>query len=116
MDLPAPPTSTAVPVPTTPPAPAQPVAVSETLVETATVVPSPTAIPLIETPTPVVVVVTATPETPAEDLEVVKEVEEKGGGCGSVRDIDPLTGAGNVLAMIGPVLLLVAFRGYRKLF
>lgn len=75
----------------------------------ATVVPAPSA-PL-ETPTPIVLVVTATPEA-----EVAPAAEAESGGCMAVSEIDPLTGSANVLAMIGPVLLLVAFRGYRKLF
>ena len=67
----------------------------------------PTQIPA-PTPEPVVVVVTATPAPEAEANE--------SGGCMAVSDIDPLTGTANVLAMIGPLLLLVAFRGYRKIF
>ena len=69
--------------------------------------PMPTQIPA-PTPEPVVVVVTATPAPEAEANE--------SGGCMAVSDIDPLTGTANVLAMIGPLLLLVAFRGYRKIF
>ena len=69
--------------------------------------PVPTQIPA-PTPEPVVVVVTATPAPEAEANE--------SGGCMAVSDIDPLTGTANVLAMIGPLLLLVAFRGYRKIF
>jgi len=69
--------------------------------------PIPTQIPA-PTPEPVVVVVTATPAIEAETNE--------SGGCMAGSDINPLTGTANVLAMIGPLLLLVAFRGYRRIF
>lgn len=119
MDLPNSPTSTPIPIPTTPPSPT---AVPKPEPQKAESTPTPSSVaitgPVRETPTPIVLVVTATPES--SDSEEVQETvlpnEEKGGACGSVREVDPLTGAGNVLAMIGPVLMLVAFRGYRKLF
>ena len=85
-------------------APADVVAVLPTSTPVPTQMPAPT-------PEPVVVVVTATPEAGTE----VAEASESG-GCMAVSEIDPLTGTANVLAMVGPLLLLVAFRGYRKLF
>lgn len=106
------PLPTEVPVPTVVPTMAQvsvpatntPVAVVSTNTPLPTQVPAPT-------PEPIVLVVTATPE--AEELP---PAEGQSGGCFAVADIDPLTGAANVLAMIGPLLLLVGYRGYRKLF
>jgi len=91
--------ATAVPVPTN----------TAVVVPTNTPVPVPTQVPA-PTPEPVVVVVTATPEPGVE------EEPNESGGCMAVSDIDPLTGTANVLAMIGPLLLLGAFRGYRKFF
>ena len=88
-------------VSTVAPAPASVAAVVPTNTSVPTQIPAPT-------PEPVVVVVTATPAPEAEANE--------SGGCMAVSDIDPLTGTANVLAMIGPLLLLVAFRGYRKIF
>ena len=116
MDLPDLPTSTPLPMPTTPPSPtAAPVSSVATVApapaSVAAVIPTNTSVPTqipAPTPEPVVVVVTATPAPEAEANE--------SGGCMAVSDIDPLTGTANVLAMIGPLLLLVAFRGYRKIF
>ena len=70
----------------------------------------PTQIPA-PTPEPIILVVTATPE--AQESQVPTE---DSGGCFAVSDVDPLTGTANVLAMIGPLLLLVAYRGLRKRF
>jgi hypothetical protein len=75
----------------------------------ATNTPVPTQIPA-PTAEPVVLVVTATP-----DAEETPLPAEESGGCFAVADVDPLTGTANVLAMIGPLLLLVAYRGFRKL-
>lgn len=75
--------------------------------------PVPTETPVANTPTPVVLVVTATPETPDPVEDEV--VESDSGGCMSVKDVDPLTGTANVLAMLGPILLLVGYRGVRKI-
>jgi len=63
------------------------------------------------TPEPMVLVVTATPETEEAPLPA-----EESGGCFAVSGVDPLTGTANVLAMIGPLLFLVAYRGIRKRF
>lgn len=119
MDLPRPdptafPTSAPVPVPVMPtPIPtaiptAEPAVVPAPVVATAE---KPVA-SVIEQPsaTPVVLVVTAT----SEPLLEVEPDQNGGGGCFSVSDVDPLTGAGNVLAMIGPILLLVGYRGIRR--
>ena len=111
--------NTPVPKPTSPPvapvptatvaavtiaAPAAPTA------PVATNTPVPTQVPA-PTPEPIVLVVTATP-----DAQEALPPAEESGGCFAVADIDPLTGTANVLAMIGPLLLLVAYRGFRKLF
>ena len=72
--------------------------------------PVPTQIPA-PTPEPIVLVVTATPDAQETPLPA-----EESGGCFAVANVDPLTGTANVLAMIGPLLLLVAYRGIRKRF
>ena len=71
--------------------------------------PVPTQMPA-PTPEPIVLVVTATP-----DAEETPLPAEESGGCFAVANVDPLTGTANVLAMIGPILLLVGYRGIRKL-
>ena len=118
MDLPDVATSTPIPMPTTPPpptvpvdsAPATPAPVPAKVAEVIpTNTPVPTQIPA-PTPEPVVVVVTATPD-PAS----IEELKDSG-GCMAVKDVDPITGTANVLAMIGPLLLLGAFRGVKKFF
>ena len=108
VDTPVPPAATAtvaavaiaapvVPTPAPAPAPAVNTAV-------------PTQIPA-PTPEPIVLVVTATPEAEEAPLPA-----EESGGCFAVSEVDPLTGTANVLAMVGPLLLLVAYRGIRKRF
>ena len=63
----------------------------------------------IPTQTPVVIVVTSTPE-PVQEVPV----QEPEGGCNSVGPVSPLNGAGNALMMFGPLLLLGGYRGWRK--
>ena len=76
--------------------------------------PSPTSEPVPNTSIPAATVV---PEvTTTSDLIVPAEEPEDSGGCFSVSEVDPLTGTANVLAMVGPLLFLAAYRGYRKLF
>ena len=124
MDLPDLATSTPLPMPTTPPAPtAVPTVEMPTPDSSRPADIASGALPM-ETPTPIVLVVTATPEiktTPdtvntADIIDVEEEKETDSGGCMAVSDIDPLTGTANVLAMIGPLLLLGAFRGVKKFF
>ena len=86
---------------------AAPVVVPTALVATNTPVPTQIPAPTAE---PIVLVVTATPAAEETPLPA-----EESGGCFAVADVDPLTGTANVLAMIGPLLLLVAYRGFRKL-
>jgi len=111
VDTPAAPVSTATvvavtiaapvaPTPAPTPAPAPAPAVNTAV---PTQIPAPTA-------EPIVLVVTATPAAEETPLPA-----EESGGCFAVADVDPLTGTANVLAMIGPLLLLVAYRGFRKL-
>lgn len=105
------------PPPPPPPAPTQrptetPVPVQPTALPAVVPIAAPAA-PL-ETPTPVVLVVTATPETVVVANEP-QEPKEESGGCMAVKDVSPLTGTANVLAMIGPLLLLVGYRGVRKI-
>ena len=104
VDTPVPPVSTATVAAVTI---AAPVVVPTAPVATNT--PVPTQIPE-PTPEPIVLVVTATPAAEETPLPA-----EESGGCFAVSDVDPLTGTANVLAMIGPLLLLVAYRGFRKL-
>jgi len=89
-----------------------------------TVLPTNTAVP---TPEPILVpkpqVLNVAPSTPAPEKtagelaeeEALKETEGSG-GCMAVKNIDPLTGTANVLVMIGPILLLVGYRGIRRKF
>ena len=118
MDLPDVATSTPLPMPTTPPSPTSiPVVEAEKPTEVPTTPPEPTVASPVETPTPIILVVTATP--PPEQPEppvVVKDGEgTNGGGCNAVSNAGPVTGAANVLAMIGPILLLAGYRGVRKI-
>ena len=112
MGLPSAASSTPLPQPTVPPAPKIVSVVEAEPVPTETPTPVPEPTPIVETPTPVVLVVTAIPEVTAPEAV---EPEPSSGGCNSVSDVDPLTGTANVLAMLGPILLLVGFRGLRKL-
>ena len=108
-------TATTTPVAAVPTATAVPVAAAPVKAEVSSDLPTNTPVPTqvpLPTPEPIVLVVTA---TPAVDQPVVVE-EESGGGCFAASQVDPLTGTANVLAMVGPLLLLVAFRGYRRLF
>lgn len=111
VDSGSPPVPLATPLPTATQVPlVLETATSVPIVAPVATIPTVPTAPL-ETPTPIVLVVTATPEA-----EVAPALEVESGGCMAVSEIDPLTGSANVLAMIGPVLLLVAFRGYRKFF
>ena len=109
-------TVTSTPVPAVPAAAeVADAALAPVKIEASASMPTSTPIPTQEplpTPEPIVLVVTATPEL---DQPVAVE-EETGGGCFAASQVDPLTGTANVLAMVGPLLLLVAFRGYRRLF
>ena len=94
-DTPVPPTST--PAPTQTPIP--------TPVPTNTPAPSPTSAPV---PTPV----PATAQ-PAPTPTVTAPVEESG-GCFSVAEVSPLTGAVNALLMIAPLGLIFGLRSARR--
>jgi len=85
--------------------------------EVPTALPEPTVAPPLETPTPIVLVVTATPQPEQAEPPVVVNNGEgtNGGGCNAVSNAGPVTGAANVLAMIGPILLLAGYRGVRKI-
>ena len=117
-----PPTATATPTPTTTPAPP-----TSTPKETATPSPtstpaSPTATATLEPPSPTPVPPTATPRTstleppagiPQPPGPVPDDVE--GGFCGSTfGHTTPLTGLGNLLALFGPMGILVVRRGMRR--
>ncbi len=106
VDTPVAPVSTATVVAVTIAAPVAPTPAPAPAVNT----PVPTQIPA-PTPEPIVLVVTATPAAEETPLPA-----EESGGCFAVANVDPLTGTANVLAMIGPILLLVGYRGFRKLF
>ena len=119
MDLPRP-EPTLVPTAVLAAMPVMPTAVptlEPTSVPVAVAVPTETPVTAVieeSSPTPVVLVVTATPETPPEVPTVEPADAAEGGGCFAVSDVDPLTGAANVLAMLGPILLLVGYRGLRR--
>jgi len=113
MGLPAVASSTPLTQPTVPPAPQIVSVVEAEAVATETPTPEPEPTPVLNTPTPVVLVVTAT-SAPVSS-ESLEPEPEASGGCSAVSEVDPLTGSANVLAMVGPILLLIGFRGLRKL-
>jgi len=114
------PTATATATPTPTPAPAPPTA-TPTATATATAAPTPTATP--EPPSPTPVPPTATPRTrtlepPAGIPQLPGAVRKDVGGggfCGSTfGNTTPLTGLGNLLALFGPMGLLVVRRKMRR--
>lgn len=109
IDAGKPPAAPPTAVPTEIPTQQAAVAVATAAPVATAIVAAPIAAP-IETATPIVVVITATPGA----VESMAPEPESGGGCMAVSEIDPLTGSANVLAMVGPLLLLVAYRGFRK--
>ena len=92
----------------TPPATPSPTAVAPPILQPAlpTVTPTPTEVSL--PPTPVVLVVTATPE--------VESVEEKvgSGGCNSPSDVSGGTGTANALMLAAPLMLIGAYKGFNR--
>ena len=105
-NTPAPtPTYTPVP-PTSTPAPTQ--TPMPTPVPTNTPAPSPTSAPV---PTPVPA--TAAPAQ-SEPTPTVTAPAEEAGGCFSVTEVSPLTGAVNALLMIAPLGLIFGLRSARR--
>ena len=111
------PEDTPTPVPTQTPAPtvtSTPVPPTSTPVPTETPVPTqtpvPTNTPVPPTSTPVPTPEPAQPEPPPTSTPP----SEEAGGCFSVANVSPLTGAANALLMLAPLGLIAGLRGARR--
>ena len=111
------PTNTPIPTPTNTPVPTPthtPVPPTSTPAPTQTPIPTPvptnTPIPPTSTPVPTPIPATVQPDpTPT-----VAAPAEEAGGCFSVTEVSPLTGAANALLLIAPLGLIFGLRSVRR--
>lgn len=108
------PTNTPIPTPTNTPAPTPthtPAPPTSTPAPTQTPIPTSTPIPPTSTPVP-----TPVPATPAQSdpTPTATAPTEEAGGCFSVTEVSPLTGAVNALLLVAPLGLIFGLRSTRR--
>ena len=76
--------------------------------------PRPTAVPVTPTVAPQAQAPTPPAPPPPSQQEPTDDVEDSGGGCGSVGPVSPATAAANMLLLIAPLGLIAGIRTVRR--